>query len=85
MSPATTPRHVSAPGYLPESIRNYLARLSWSHGDDEIFSTEHAIEWFLGMVEMAVSLNFGAALLFGVYFRTLGFWKLPNGRINAQA
>ena len=27
-------------GYLPEAIRNYLARLSWSHGDDEIFSTE---------------------------------------------
>jgi glutamyl-tRNA synthetase len=33
-------------GYLPEAVRNYLARLSWSHGDDEIFSTEQAIEWF---------------------------------------
>jgi glutamyl-tRNA synthetase len=33
-------------GYLPEAMRNYLARLSWSHGDDEIFSTEQAIEWF---------------------------------------
>ncbi|WP_350334061.1 glutamate--tRNA ligase [Coralliovum pocilloporae] len=33
-------------GYLPEALRNYLARLGWSHGDDEIFSTEQAIEWF---------------------------------------
>jgi glutamyl-tRNA synthetase len=35
-----------AMGYLPEAMRNYLARLGWSHGDDEIFSTEQAIEWF---------------------------------------
>ena len=33
-------------GYLPEAMRNYLLRLGWSHGDDEIFSTEQAIEWF---------------------------------------
>jgi len=33
-------------GYLPEAMRNYLARLGWSHGDEEIFSTEQAIEWF---------------------------------------
>ncbi|MGI9373547.1 MAG: glutamate--tRNA ligase [Hyphomicrobiales bacterium] len=33
-------------GYLPEAMRNYLARLGWSHGDDEIFSTEQMIEWF---------------------------------------
>ncbi|MGB0921548.1 MAG: glutamate--tRNA ligase [Alphaproteobacteria bacterium] len=33
-------------GYLPEAMRNYLARLGWSHGDDELFSTEQAIEWF---------------------------------------
>ncbi|MGD0192764.1 MAG: glutamate--tRNA ligase [Rhizomicrobium sp.] len=33
-------------GYLPDAMRNYLARLGWSHGDDEIFSTEQAIEWF---------------------------------------
>lgn len=33
-------------GYLPEAMRNYLARLGWSHGDDEIFSTEQALEWF---------------------------------------
>ena len=33
-------------GYLPEAMRNYLARLGWSHGDDELFTTEQAIEWF---------------------------------------
>jgi glutamyl-tRNA synthetase len=33
-------------GYLPEAIRNYLLRLCWSHGDDEIISTQQAIEWF---------------------------------------
>lgn len=33
-------------GYLPEAMRNYLTRLGWAHGDDEIFTTEQAIEWF---------------------------------------
>jgi glutamyl-tRNA synthetase len=33
-------------GYLPQALRNYLSRLGWSHGDDEIFSTEQLIEWF---------------------------------------
>jgi glutamyl-tRNA synthetase len=33
-------------GYLPETMRNYLLRLGWSHGDDEIISTERAIELF---------------------------------------
>lgn len=33
-------------GYLPEAMCNYLVRLGWSHGNDEIFSREHAIEWF---------------------------------------
>jgi glutamyl-tRNA synthetase len=38
-------------GFLPAALRNYLARLGWSHGDDEIFSTEQAVEWFdLGAV-----------------------------------
>jgi glutamyl-tRNA synthetase len=35
-----------AMGYLPDAMRNYLARLGWSHGDDEIFSTEQLVEWF---------------------------------------
>ncbi len=33
-------------GYPPEAMRNYLARLGWSHGDDDFFTTEQAIEWF---------------------------------------
>jgi len=33
-------------GYLPEAMRNYLLRLGWSHGDDEIIPTDKAIEWF---------------------------------------
>ena len=33
-------------GYLPVALRNYLVRLGWSHGDDEIMSTAQLIEWF---------------------------------------
>ncbi len=33
-------------GFLPEAMRNYLLRLGWSHGDDEIISTEQAVSWF---------------------------------------
>jgi len=33
-------------GYLPEALLNYLARLGWSHGDDEIFSMDQFREWF---------------------------------------
>jgi glutamyl-tRNA synthetase len=35
-----------AMGYLPTALRNYLARLGWSHGDEEIFSTAQLVEWF---------------------------------------
>jgi glutamyl-tRNA synthetase len=35
-------------GYLPEAMINYLARLGWSHGDDELFSREQLISWFDG-------------------------------------
>lgn len=43
-------------GYLPEALRNYLVRLGWSHGDDEIISDAQAIEWF-----DIVDVNRGAA------------------------
>lgn len=33
-------------GYLPEAMLNYLARLGWSHGDDEVFSKAQLVEWF---------------------------------------
>ena len=35
-----------AMGYLPAALKNYLVRLGWSHGDDEIFPAEKMIEWF---------------------------------------
>jgi glutamyl-tRNA synthetase len=33
-------------GYLPAALRNYLVRLGWSHGDDEIMSTSQMVDWF---------------------------------------
>lgn len=36
----------AAEGYLPDAMVNYLARLGWSHGDDEIFSREQFLQWF---------------------------------------
>ena len=36
----------AAMGYPPAAMRNYLARLGWSHGDDELFTDAQAIEWF---------------------------------------
>ncbi len=45
-------------GYLPEALRNYLVRLGWSHGDQEIFSTEEMIEAF----DLARHRAFGGAL-----------------------
>ena len=35
-------------GYLPEAMVNYLSRLGWSHGDDELFSREKMVQWFDG-------------------------------------
>src|SRR5438309_4311017 len=35
-------------GYLPEAMLNYLARLGWSHGDEELFSREELVQWFDG-------------------------------------
>lgn len=43
---ATSTTEYAAMGYLPEAMRNYLAKLGWGHGDDEIFSDAQAIEWF---------------------------------------
>ncbi len=33
-------------GYLPEAVLNYLARLGWSHGDEEVFSMQQFVQWF---------------------------------------
>jgi glutamyl-tRNA synthetase len=35
-------------GYLPEAMLNYLARLGWSHGDDELFDRQQLVSWFDG-------------------------------------
>ncbi|MFZ2307360.1 MAG: glutamate--tRNA ligase [Rhodoferax sp.] len=35
-------------GYLPEAMLNYLARLGWSHGDEELFNREQLVDWFDG-------------------------------------
>lgn len=43
---ATSVAEYADMGYLPEAMRNYLLRLGWSHGDEEIISTEQAIAWF---------------------------------------
>ena len=37
-----------AQGYLPDAMLNYLARLGWSHGDDELFSRDQLVAWFDG-------------------------------------
>jgi glutamyl-tRNA synthetase len=38
--------HYADEGYLPEALLNYLARLGWSHGDEELFSRDQFVEWF---------------------------------------
>jgi glutamyl-tRNA synthetase len=43
---ATSVAEYAEQGYLPEAMRNYLARLGWSHGDDELFSDVQAQSWF---------------------------------------
>ncbi len=47
-------------GYLPEAMRNYLTRLGWAHGDDEIFSDAQAAEWFelSGIVKSPARFDF---------------------------
>lgn len=59
-------------GYLPSAMRNYLARLGWSHGDDEVFSTEQMIEWFTldGIGKSAARFDFAKLEnLNGLYMR----------------
>ncbi|WP_152048187.1 glutamate--tRNA ligase [Aureimonas psammosilenae] len=68
-----------AMGYPPEALLNYLARLGWSHGDDEVMSIDQMIEWF-----DIVDVNKGAArfdfaklnALTGVHIRSTADEKL---------
>jgi len=66
-------------GYLPQAMRNYLARLGWSHGDDEVFSTEQMIEWFTleGIGKSAARFDFAKLEnLNGLYMR-----ETPDGEL----
>jgi glutamyl-tRNA synthetase len=68
-------------GYLPETLRNYLLRLGWSHGDDEIIPTDTAIQWFdLDAVGRAPARFDFAKLdsLNGHYIRTACCARCPN-------
>ena len=61
-------------GYLPEAINNYLLRLGWGHGDDEIISQQQAIEWFdlAGVGRSAARFDFDKlGYLNGYYLRQL--------------
>ncbi len=59
-------------GYLPEALRNYLLRLGWAHGDDEVISTKQAVDWFDldGIGRSPARLDFGKLdNLNGIYLR----------------
>lgn len=43
---AVSVMHYREEGYLPKALVNYLSRLGWSHGDEEIFSIDQLVEWF---------------------------------------
>ncbi len=74
-----------AMGYLPDALCNYLARLGWSHGDDEIMSIAQMIEWF-----DIVDINKGAArfdfqkleAINGQYIRARDSEELTNTLID---
>jgi len=70
-------------GYLPAAMRNYLMRLGWSHGDDEVISTAQAIQWFdLAQVGRSASRFDFAKLanLNGIYMR-----QSPDAEVAAAA
>ncbi len=75
-----------AMGYLPEALLNYLARLGWSHGDDEVMSIAQMIGWF----DIA-DVNKGAArfdfakleALNGVHMRSMGDAALTEALLSA--
>ena len=61
-------------GYLPEALINYLLRLGWSHGDDEIISIKQAVEWFKleNINKGAARFDFGKlSALNGNYLQTI--------------
>ncbi len=68
-------------GYLPEAMNNYLLRLGWGHGDDEIINREQAVEWFdlKGVGQAAARFDSGKlASLNNAYLRAM-----PNNEVAA--
>ena len=57
-------------GYLPEALCNYLLRLGWSHGDNEIISRDQAIKWFSieGLGKSAARLDFSKMKSLNAYY-----------------
>ncbi len=75
-----------AMGYLPQALRNYLVRLGWSHGDDEIMSLEQMIEWFglEGIGRSAARFDFAKLEnLNGHYLREMDDTQLLSALIKA--
>ncbi len=73
-------------GFLPATMRNYLARLGWAHGDDEIMSTEQMVEWFDfgGMGRSPSRLDFAKMEnLNGHYIRHTDDAALTNQLVDA--
>ncbi|MEO1200906.1 MAG: glutamate--tRNA ligase [Pseudomonadota bacterium] len=74
-------------GVLPDAMRNYLARLGWSHGDDEVFSTDQLIAWFDldGIGQSAARFDMAKLEnLNGRYVRTLepeAAWQALHGAL----
>jgi len=70
-------------GYLPEAMINYLARLGWSHGDDEVFSREQLVSWFDGGHLARSPAQWDAAKLNWVNAQYLK--ALPDAELAARA
>lgn len=70
-------------GYLPEAMLNYLARLGWSHGDDELFSREQLVSWFDGEHLSKSPAQWDAAKLAWVNAQYLK--QADDGRLAALA
>jgi glutamyl-tRNA synthetase len=70
-------------GYLPEAVLNYLARLGWSHGDDEVFSLEQFVQWFDLDHITASAAQFNTEKLNWLNAQYLK--QADNGRLKAEA
>ena len=69
-------------GYLPEAMLNYLARLGWSHGDEELFGREQLVSWFDGQHLAKSPAQWDAAKLNWVNAHYLK--ALPNDALAAH-